>query len=252
MVDNPAKFGRIDPKDWANYPEHYTVSLWPANLPSSPKDYGDNQFHGRTHPEIIITMMNRYTKPGDLVYDPFAGSGTTIDVCKELDNKVIATDINPYRDDIIKADARLWQSWMAEDEVDLAVVHPPYMGIVDYGEEGGLCTYNLNQYLKSMDDVLRNISRLLKSGRVCVLIVGMLYADVGDGYKQVVCLDMELFPTLMHYGFRLLGRIIREFGETKGGATAGKKNENLWRYRRLRYGLWSLEYDVVLVLQKVE
>lgn len=46
-----------------------------------------------------LSLMERfikiYTKPGDLVLDPYMGSGTTLKACKNLDRKYIGIDIDP-------------------------------------------------------------------------------------------------------------------------------------------------------------
>ncbi|MBP8625477.1 MAG: hypothetical protein KBI10_02115 [Syntrophorhabdales bacterium] len=34
-------------------------------------------------------MIKRYTEPGDLVVDPMAGSGTTLDVCRKEKRRCI-------------------------------------------------------------------------------------------------------------------------------------------------------------------
>lgn len=70
-------------------------------------DFEDELFR----PPIFFTTLwdypkQSYTEPGDLVCDPMAGSGTTIDVCREERRRVIAFDIVPTRKDIIQADAR--------------------------------------------------------------------------------------------------------------------------------------------------
>lgn len=243
---SPGTLGRLDPGQYKTLPDHYTSCLWPAALPSRPKDYGDNQFHGRTHPEIILVAGERYTKPGDWVWDPTAGSGTTLDVGKELGLNVIATDINSSRADILKGDVRLYNPGR---EVDLIIYHPPYMDIVDYGPEGGLCTGDLLAYRAESHAAIFNMTKYLKAGHVLVAILGMVYAETG-AYKQSVCLDMELWPYFSQ-SYRLLGRIMRHYGETKGGESSNAKNRALWKYRRIKFGLWSLGYDVVLFLQKV-
>lgn len=239
---NPAALGRLDPKLWKTYPPWYTQDLWPEKLPSSPAKYGDNAFHGRTHPEIIKVACLRYSKPGDIVYDPMAGSGTTLDVCAELGNVCIASDINPHRSDIIQADARYA---LPTEPVDLVILHPPYMNIVDYKDEG-FSTGNLSLWRYSMELVLNGVWAALKPGHVAVVIVGVLYSSV---LKEVICLDHEVMQ-LACGQFRLLGRVVRPYGETKGGASSGKKNENMWTYRRLKYGLWSLNQDCILWLQR--
>lgn len=239
---NPASLGRLDPKLWREYPPHYTSDLWPADLPSKPAKYGSNDFHGRTHPEIVKVALLRYTKPGDVVWDMMAGSGTTIDVCAELGNRCIASDIKPTRPDIIQADARYA---LPTEQVDLAIVHPPYMNIVNYEDEG-LSTGNLSLWRYSMELVMNGVWTALKPGHVAVVIVGVLYSSV---LKEVICLDHEVMDIAVGK-FRLLGRVVRAYGESKGGKTAGKKNENLWTYRRLKFGLWSLSQDTVLWLQR--
>lgn len=237
---NPAKFGRIKLSEWRLYPDFYTLSLWPEKLVSRPTDYGDNMFPGRTHPDIIKVALERYTKPGDVVWDCFAGSGTTIDVCRELNNTCIANDLIPVRPDIIKADSRYWSPDVA---VDMVVCHPPYMHIVDYADHN-LSIPDLDLYKTNMKAVFDNVYNALNAHRMLVLIVGTLWHQ-----NKLICLDYELMQLLQHK-FRLMGRIVRPFGETKGGRTGGKRNENLWKYRRLKYGLWALNQDIVMFFQK--
>lgn len=238
---NPAKFGRIDPKDWREYDEIYTRPIWPAKLPHSPADYGDSTFHGRTHPDVIWVAMERYTKPGDVVWDCMAGGGTTVDVCEALDNTCIATDLIPARSDIQQADALTWSPSMM---VDMVICHPPYLDIVEWEHPGTLAIGDVSIWNDMMGRVLDNVSQSLKMWHVLVLIVGQVYTG-----QQTIMLDAELLPYIKR-NYRVLGRVIRPFGETKGGATAGAQNENLWRFRRLKYGIWGLGIDTVLFLQR--
>lgn len=238
---NPANFGRIDPSDWRDYPDHYTRSIWPDVLPSKPVDYGVAGFHGRTHPEIIKVALNRYTKPGDTVWDCFAGGGTTIDVCLELGCDCVANDINPTRSDIVEADSRYWRP---DFEVDMVVMHPPYLDIIDWPGNGTLAVSDVDEWLAGMRMVMCNVSKVLKLYHVLVVILGQVYVD-----RECLPLEYEFYPLLENY--RILGRVVRGFGETMGGATSGMRNENLWKYRRLKYGIWSLGIDTVLFLQRL-
>ena len=247
---NPANYGRLNPKNWRDYPDHYTVPLWPDELSLSPKDYGSNEFHGRTHPEIVKVAIERYTREGDLVWDPFAGSGTTIDVCNKLNTRCIASDINVARDDVIEADATVWRP---DEEVDLIICHPPYMDIIVYPPNGydatNLSTSDINKYVDLMRLVVKNMTLALKQYHVLVTIMGSVYKDSGYGTKDVIPLDSEIYPILVE-NYRMLGRVVRSFGETKGGATSGRKNENLWKRRRLSGGLWGLGVDTVTFWSK--
>jgi site-specific DNA-methyltransferase (cytosine-N4-specific) len=44
--------------------------------------------------DIAIKLIEKHSKIGDVVYDPFLGSGTTILACNLLERKAIGTDIN--------------------------------------------------------------------------------------------------------------------------------------------------------------
>lgn len=46
------------------------------------KPKGSNKYAGATG-FVRYNMIKRYTEPGDLMLDPMAGSGTTLDVCGE-------------------------------------------------------------------------------------------------------------------------------------------------------------------------
>ena len=90
-----------------NYPKFETTTLW--DFPTQnygDRPHGDNKYRGVTPAFIIWNLIQRYTKEGDLVVDPMCGSGTTIDVCKEENRKVIGFDIVSYRKDIKQTDAR--------------------------------------------------------------------------------------------------------------------------------------------------
>src|SRR5678816_2082078 len=61
------------------------TTLW--DYPS--QDYGDTHqglpgYKGATPSYIIWNLLQRYTKPNELVIDPFCGSGTTLDVARDL------------------------------------------------------------------------------------------------------------------------------------------------------------------------
>ena len=54
---------------------------------------------GMTHPAIyprglVAKLVELLTRPGDLVFDPFVGSGTTAVVCKELNRRYIGFELN--------------------------------------------------------------------------------------------------------------------------------------------------------------
>jgi site-specific DNA-methyltransferase (adenine-specific) len=54
-----------------------------------------NRLHPNEKPEKLVSgFIQRHTKPGDLVLDPFAGSGTTLRVAKDLGRRAIGIELD--------------------------------------------------------------------------------------------------------------------------------------------------------------
>jgi len=83
-------------------PSFYTV--W--NFHKFDKHFGTANYPGRIPGQLIQNILYYYTNEDDLVVDPMAGGGTTIDVCKEMKRRCLAYDIAPIRADIKKHDVR--------------------------------------------------------------------------------------------------------------------------------------------------
>jgi ribosomal protein L11 methylase PrmA len=61
-----------------------------------PPDLGSSRLHPNQKPLALIKeLIVLSTRPGDMVLDPFAGSGTTAVACKELGRKFLVIDIDP-------------------------------------------------------------------------------------------------------------------------------------------------------------
>ncbi len=55
---------------------------------------GKNSYHGATFPEALIhKILTNFTNRGDIVYDPFMGTGTTACVAKKLGRHYIGSEI---------------------------------------------------------------------------------------------------------------------------------------------------------------
>src|SRR5690606_13029439 len=62
-------------------------------FPSCHDLMGDNH-PGRIPGELVCHVLYFFTKPGDLVVDPMAGSGTTLDACLLMGRKCRGYDID--------------------------------------------------------------------------------------------------------------------------------------------------------------
>lgn len=75
----------------------YNSSRYPYDLNSIP------WYPATFVPQIPKFLIASLTKPGDIVLDPFGGSGTTIVEALKLNRSAIYNDLNPFACDIISA-----------------------------------------------------------------------------------------------------------------------------------------------------
>lgn len=88
---------KLTQKEWVEF----TKQIWNIPIPGK----GDLAFgeHSAIMPEEIVRRCIRlFTFVGDVVLDPFAGSGTTLKVAKELDRNFVGYEISKSYQDIIK------------------------------------------------------------------------------------------------------------------------------------------------------
>lgn len=56
---------------------------------------GESNHPWSKSPEFIFHLMERFTRPGAIVFDPFTGGGTVPAVCKMLNRNYIAFEVDP-------------------------------------------------------------------------------------------------------------------------------------------------------------
>ncbi len=170
------------------------TTLW--DYPS--QDYGDTQqgvpgYVGATPSYIIWNLLQRYTKPRELVIDPCAGSGTTLDVARDLDRRALGYDLNPTRKDIFRVDARKLP--LETGKADFVFIDPPYSTHVDYSDDPR-CIGKLDaagaEYYHAMEQVMTEIHRVLRPGRHMALYVSDSFVK-GEGFYPI---GFELFAIM--------------------------------------------------------
>ena len=138
------------------------------------KPHGNNKYNGVTPAFVIWNLLHRYTKEGDLVIDPMCGSGTTIDVAKELNRKVIGYDLNIVRPDVIKNDSR--KIPLEDNSVDLVFIESPYSDNIKYSDNVkciGKISCEKTDFYDELEKTASEIARILKPGKV----MGWVIAD---------------------------------------------------------------------------
>jgi DNA modification methylase len=155
---------------------------------------GDPNYRGATPSYIIWNLLQRYTKPKDLVIDPCAGSGTTLDVARDLDRRALGYDVHPTRKDIFRVDARKLPPELT-GKVDFVFIDPPYSTHLDYGPDPrdiGKLDAADGAYYVAMEQVIAEIHRVLKPGAHMALYVSDSFVK-GKAFYPI---GFELFERL--------------------------------------------------------
>ena len=160
-----------------------TSTLW--SYPSQHygnKMQGSNRYRGATPSWVIWQFLQMRTKEGDLVVDPFCGSGTTLDVCKDLKRFGRGFDIAPARDDVERADAR--DLPVADCSVDAVFLDPPYANNLKYSDDKnciGKTSAHDGSYHEAMHDVFDELFRITRpGGSVGVYVCDILHRRNGS------------------------------------------------------------------------
>jgi adenine-specific DNA-methyltransferase len=176
-------FLRLQTTTLWDYPsQHYKRSMEP-----------DSEYQGATPAYLIWNLLSRYTKPNDLVVDPMCGSGTAMDVARDLKRRTLGYDINPVRKDIFRADAR--KIPFENEKADFVFIDPPYSDHIRYS---GLkdCIGELSalseEYYKAMKSVINEIYRILRYERYMAVYV----ADSYEKDKPFMPIGFRLFSML--------------------------------------------------------
>lgn len=101
----PCFFGWVRPNKPPRIAEDYPHSVW--DLPTV--KCGEGTDHPTSKPvEVFAIPIRQHTVPGDVCYEPFAGSGSQIIAAEELGRRCFALEISPMYCDVI---IRRWEEY---------------------------------------------------------------------------------------------------------------------------------------------
>ena len=143
------------------YKEFVENDLLLYNIWNSTK--GDNNSHFGHFPILFMkNLLYYHTDPFDLVYDPFAGSGTTIDACREMYRQCIVSDLKPdkSRPEIFEHDITKGLPG-GMPEPDLVFLDPPYWKQAEgkYSDSASdLANMSLDDFYGAMDKLFNELT----------------------------------------------------------------------------------------------
>jgi DNA-binding CsgD family transcriptional regulator len=134
---------------------------------------------GNSEQSIVDNLLYLYTEPFDIVLDPFAGGGSTIEVCRHRlrrywvsDRKPIVERENEIRQHDIVTDGvpPLNRNW---SEVSLTYLDPPYWKQAEdeYSDDPtDLANMPLEDFTKTLAGFVKEIARRQSKGAIALLI----------------------------------------------------------------------------------
>ncbi len=200
---------------------------------------GDKEYIGATPSWVIWNTLRRYTRRKDLVVDPMCGSGTTLDVARDLGRRALGYDIAPSRKDIFRADARTLP--LEDCKADFVFVDPPYSDHVRYSGKPG-CIGELSatgeEYYEAMGKVISEIDRVLRPSRYMALYVS-------DSFEKG--------KPFMPIGFRLLQNMAEYFAIVDIIAVVrhnGKLLRNHWHTAAVEHNYFLRGFNYLFIMYK--
>lgn len=208
------------------------------------RDLRDKSLHPATFPlSLSKKVIELFSHKGELILDPFVGSGTTLIAAKDIDRNAIGFDLQSdyiricedrlKQDSLfgntkqipIKDDARNISSYLNNETVSLIWTSPPYANLLNrkrknksrrnrQNEQLGkieqysqdprdLGTMELNNYSKNLGDIFESLLPLLKIKGHCVINVPDMWWE-----NKRITLHVSVIEELRTRGYELRNIII--------------------------------------------
>jgi DNA modification methylase len=208
------------------------------------RDIRDKKMHPATFPiGLAKKVIELFTHKGELVLDPFAGSGTTLIAANDLNRNAVGFDLqqdyielcrsradqnavkNTAQQIAIQDDARNIPEYFEPESVSLIWTSPPYANVLNrrrknksrrqrdnsqlgkveqYSQDPrDLGTMNLEAYTKNMGEIFESLLPLLRPKAHCVINVPDIWWE-----NKRMTIHVALIEELRQRGYELRNIII--------------------------------------------
>jgi len=162
-------------RDFPQDPD-FTPPLY--NIWSFSKKTNKTKHFGNSEERIVDNLLYLYTEPYDIVFDPFAGGGGTVDVCRHRLRRYWVSDRLPIveresdirKHDITEGLPPLARNW---SEVSLTYLDPPYWKQAEgqySNDPTDLANMSLEEFTKTVVKLIKDIARKQSKGAIALLI----------------------------------------------------------------------------------
>jgi hypothetical protein len=169
--------------------DRFTTGFRPT--PYDVWSFRQDRAFGLSHPgaipaAIIAHALYYFTRADDLVVDPMAGGGTTLDVCLSMGRRCLAYDIHPTRPEIQPLDI---QAGLPQAALGCALIFadPPYHTMLSgrYARPG-VGDQPLATWQKFLTDFsVEAYSCLRSGGHIMLLLANQTEKDLPAGYGYI-------------------------------------------------------------------
>ena len=249
---------KLSKEEW----REYTKTVWHIANVSNPE-------HPAVFPEEIPQrLIKLFSFWGEVVLDPFAGSGTTAFTALKHGRRTVCIDQNPayiqmmnqglekfngtrHNASIIEADARKLIS-VENDSVGLVVTSPPYWDKANYGGDkanfGNIKNYK--QFFRQMEAVMRECYRVLMPGRKLCIVTANVNQHTDHGLLTFP-LAADFINLLREVGFVMINEIIWSKDGTGGKwGSYGKQRPIFGSYPYPPNFLFKNVHEYILIFAK--
>jgi len=264
---NTGKINDINLNRWKEYNSIITDSLWLLDRRDGSGGHSA-WYWGNFIPQIPHQLMLRYTKAGEWVLDPFAGSGTTLLECHRMGRNCLGVELQAsvarrVRKALRSSASHQGTSMIALEVGDsrtfnvrqalhahgassaqLAILHPPYHNIIQFSKDRrDLSNARTPEtFATQFGKVVDNITPVLDTGRMLAVIIGDKYEK-----GEWIPLGFMVMNEVLKRSYRLKSIVVKNFE-----GTAGKRSQKeLWRFRALAGGFYVFKHEYIFVFQKI-
>lgn len=151
---------------------------------------------GNSEQRIVDNLLYLYTEPFDVVVDPFAGGGSTIDVCRQRSRRYWAGDRKPIverENEIRKHDLaidgappldRMWS------DVALTYLDPPYWKQAENqysSDPTDLANMELAQFTETLATIVKDVAKRQSKGAIALIIQPTQWKTDNREFADHVC-----------------------------------------------------------------